>query len=251
MLKLAEIKAKSILNKSKIFDYCLNPYTGCQVGCRYCYAALFMRRYSGHKEAWGDFVDVKVNAPELLQKQLVKAKTGNVWISSVCDPYQPVEKEYGLTRKCLAVFARNNFPVTIQTKSVLVLRDLDILKDLKAVEVGFTLATDDEKIARFFEPGAAAVAKRLDALDKLHAAGIPTFAFIGPILPGDPQKLIENLNGLVDRVLVDKLNYAGFLKQYYQKAGFSREWTGPFFQEQKERLVSGLNRRKMAYEILF
>jgi len=251
MKKPVEIKAKSILNKSKIFDYCLNPYTGCQIGCRYCYAALFMRRYSGHKEAWGDFVDVKVNAPELLQKQLAKAREGTVWISSVCDPYQPVEKKYALTRKCLQVLARSRFPVNVQTKSALVLRDLDILKDVKDVEVGFSIATDSEKIANFFEPGAAPVKKRLGALEKLHAAGIRTFAFIGPILPGRPQKLVARLNGIADRVLIDKMNYAGFVKRYYLAAGFRREWTDPFFQEQKDRLVSELARRNMAYEVLF
>ena len=92
-----EIQAKSILNKSKVFDYCLNPYTGCQINCAYCYARLFMRRYSGHVEPWGQFVDVKINAPELLRKQLEKAKRGIVWISSVCDPYLPLEAKYELT----------------------------------------------------------------------------------------------------------------------------------------------------------
>ena len=251
MQKITEIKAKSILNKSKIFDYCLNPYTGCQIGCRYCYAALFMRRYSGHKEAWGDFVDVKVNAPELLQKQLAKAKEGTVWISSVCDPYQPAEKKYALTRKCLQVLARTSFPVNVQTKSVLVLRDLDILKAVKDVEVGFSIATDNEKIATFFEPGAAPVTKRLGALEKLHAAGIRTFAFIGPILPGSPERLIERLDGTVHKVFVDKMNYAGFMKRYYQEAEFKRELTDTFFHEQKKRLVSELLRRNMAFQILF
>ena len=251
MPNLTETSAKSILNKSKIFDYCLNPYTGCQIGCRYCYAALFMRRYSGHKEAWGDFVDVKTNAPDLLQKQLVKAKAGTVWISSVCDPYQPAEKEYTLTRKCLAVLARNNFPVNVQTKSVLLLRDLDILKDIDEIEVGLTITTDDERIAGLFEPGAAPVTKRLEALEKLHAAGIRTFAFIGPILPGNPQKLIENLSGIADRVFIDKMNYVGFVKRYYEVAGFGREWTEAYFQEQKARLVSEMVRRHMSYEVLF
>ena len=94
MLKVKEVKAKSILNRSKIFDYCLNPYTGCQINCAYCYARLFMRRYSGHTEAWGQFVDVKVNAAEILKKQLDRAKRGTVWISSVCDPYQPLEARH-------------------------------------------------------------------------------------------------------------------------------------------------------------
>lgn len=99
MLRVKEIQAKSVLNTSKVFDYCLNPYTGCQINCRYCYARLFMKRYSGHKEAWGDFVDVKTNAPEVLQKQLNKAKKGTVWVSSVCDPYQLLEATDELKRE--------------------------------------------------------------------------------------------------------------------------------------------------------
>jgi DNA repair photolyase len=153
MLHVKEIQAKSVLNKSKIFDYCLNPYTGCQINCRYCYARLFMKRYSGHKEAWGDFVDVKINAPEVLQKQLGKAKRGTVWISSVCDPYQPLEATYELTRRCLKELVKKQFPVNIQTKSELVLRDLDLFKEFEEIEVGFTITTDDEKVAKLFEHG--------------------------------------------------------------------------------------------------
>jgi DNA repair photolyase len=91
MVKVQEVRAKSVLNKSKIFDFCLNPYIGCELNCAYCYARLFMKRYSGHREAWGKFVDVKVNAPEILKRQLDKARRGIVWVSSVCDPYQPLE----------------------------------------------------------------------------------------------------------------------------------------------------------------
>jgi DNA repair photolyase len=79
-----------------------------------------MRRYSGHKEPWGEFVDAKINAPEILKKQLERAKKGTVWVSSVCDPYQPLEAEYGLTRRCLEELTKSRFPVNIQTKSKLV-----------------------------------------------------------------------------------------------------------------------------------
>ena len=150
MLAVKETQAKSILNKSQIFDYCVNPYTGCQVNCRYCYARLFMKRYSGHKEPWGEFVDVKINAPEVLRKQLQRAKRGTVWISSVCDPYQPLEAKYELTRRCLKELLEKQFPVNIQTKSKLVLRDMDLLTEFKEIEVGFTITTSDEKIAETF-----------------------------------------------------------------------------------------------------
>jgi DNA repair photolyase len=251
VLKVKEIKAKSILNRSKIFDYCLNPYTGCQINCRYCYARLFMRRYSGHKEAWGEFVDVKVNAPEVLKGQLDKAKKGTVWISSVCDPYQPLEAKYLLTRRCLKELAKTQLPVNIQTKSTLVLRDLDLFQEFEEIEVGFTITTSDEKVAELFEPKASPVKERLSALEKIHAKRIKTYAFIGPLLPGNPEKLIEHLEGKVDRVLIDRMNYLHSIRGFYREMGFQRETTDGFFHEYRERLISELKRREMKFEALF
>ena len=251
MPKVKEIKAKSVLNKSKIFDYCLNPYTGCQINCRYCYARLFMRRYSGHKEAWGDFVDAKINASEVLKKQLDKAKKGTVWISSVCDPYQPLEAKYELTRRCLKELVKKQFPVNIQTKSKLVLRDLDLFQEFEEMDVGFTITTDDERMAKLFEPNATPVKERLTALEKIHSLGIKTFAFIGPLLPGNPEKLIEKLEGKVDNIYIDKMNYIYSIKGFYHKLGLQRETTDKFFHEYKERLISELKKRKMKFEALF
>ena len=251
MLKVKEVRAKSILNKSKIFDYCLNPYTGCQINCTYCYARLFMRRYSGHSEAWGEFVDVKVNAPELLKNQLAKAKKGTVWISSVCDPYQPLEAQYALTRCCLKELAKRQFPANIQTKSKLVLRDLDLFQEFETVEVGFTITTDDEQVARLFEPRAASVEERLAALETIHSSGIKTFAFVGPLLPGNPERLIERLEEKVDMVFIDKMNYLYSVKGFYHQLGLERQMTDRFFREYKERLTCELKKRKMKFEVLF
>lgn len=251
MLTIKEVQAKNILNKSQIFDYCVNPYTGCQVSCRYCYARLFMKRYSGHKEPWGEFVDVKINAPEVLKKQLQRAKRGTVWISSVCDPYQPLEAKYALTRRCLKELLEKQFPVNIQTKSKLVLRDLDLLKDFKEIEVGFTITTNDEKIARAFEPGASSVAERLKALEKLHTSGIRTFAFIGPLLPGDPEKLVAELAGLVDRVFIDRMNYLNQTKAFYRHLNLEWATEDEFFQEYKARVISELKKRKINFQAVF
>ncbi|MBP1740992.1 MAG: Radical superfamily protein [Deltaproteobacteria bacterium] len=251
MLAVKETQAKSILNKSQIFDYCVNPYTGCQVNCRYCYARLFMKRYSGHKEAWGEFVDVKINAPEVLRKQLQRAKRGTAWISSVCDPYQPLEAKYELTRRCLKELLEKQFPVNIQTKSKLVLRDMDLLKDFKEIEVGFTITTNDEKIAGFFEPGAASVADRMKALERIHSSGIKTFAFIGPLLPGDPEKLVAALDGSVDRVFIDRMNYLSQIKSFYRQLNLEWATEDEFFQEYKARLTSELKKRGMKFEAVF
>jgi len=251
VLKVKEIKAKSLLNRSKIFDYCLNPYTGCQINCTYCYARLFMRRYSGHSEAWGEFVDVKVNALEVLKKQLDKAKKGTVWISSVCDPYQPLEATYALTRCCLKELAKRQFPVNIQTKSKLVLRDVDLFQEFETIEVGLTITTDDERVARLFEPRAPSVEERLRALEIIHSSGIPTFAFAGPLLPGNPERLVERLEGKVDKVFIDKMNYVYSVRGFYHQLGLQREMTDRFFREHKARLIYELEKRNMNFEVLF
>jgi DNA repair photolyase len=251
MARVTEVRAKSILNKSKIFDYCVNAYTGCQVNCRYCYARLFMRRYSGHSEPWGAFVDVKVNAPELLRKQLTRAKRGTVWLSSVCDPYQPLEAVYKLTRQCLIELAEREFPVYVQTKSELLLRDLDVFERFEEIEVGMTITTDDEKLARVFEPGASSVEERIMALAGIHSRGIRTFAFIGPLLPGNPEKLIAALEGKVDKVLIDRMNYLDTLRGLYIQLGLAAAMTDRFFHEQARRFAAETAKRRLACEILF
>ena len=246
-----EIEAKSILNPSKIHDYCVNPYTGCQVGCVYCYAALFMRRYSGHSEPWGEFVDAKVNAPALLARQIVKAKRGTVWFASVCDPYQPLEERYALTRRSLEVLAGRDFPVVVQTKSARVRRDLDVIQRIPEVEVGFTIATEDETIARLFEPNASPVGERIEVLREFKAAGIPTYAFAGPLLPGDPERLAALLAGAVDRVLIDRMNYVPAVKAFYARHGLLDALTDPFFRTQSARLAKALRARGIGVEKVF
>jgi DNA repair photolyase len=202
---ITEVQAKSILSPSKIYPYVLNPYTGCQHACTYCYAR-FMQRYSGHTEAWGQFVDVKINAALLLGREVLKKHPARVWVSGVCDPYQPLEARYRLTRACLEILVEKQWPVSIQTRSPLVLRDLDILPKGPQLEAGFSVTTADDRIRRCFEPAAPPIAARLAALDQLHRAGIRTYAMIAPLLPG-AEGLAEALQGKVDRVILDKMNY--------------------------------------------
>ncbi len=202
---IREIQVRTILSESKVFDYALNPYTGCEHACSYCYAR-YMKRFTGHREPWGEFVDVKINAPKLLPRELGRKGRGAVWISGVCDAYQPLEAHYELTRRCLGVLIAHHWPVTIQTRSPLVVRDLDILQGAEDVEVGFSIATADDEVRKLFEPRAPAVGRRLEALERLHEAGIRTFAMIAPMLPG-AEELGEMLPGKVDHVLVDRMNY--------------------------------------------
>ena len=251
MIKITEIQAKSILNKSKIYDYCVNCYTGCQLNCRYCYAALFMRRYSGHSEPWGAFVDVKVNAPEVLAKQVIKAKKGVVWLSSVCDAYQPLEAKYKLTRRCLEILAAARFPVSVQTKSSLVLRDIDVFNKFDDIHVGLTIATEDERMARLFEPGASPVAERIEALGTLKANGIRSFAFVGPLLPGNPEKLAAALEGKADEILIDRMNYLDTIKNFYLEHNLGNAMSDAFFAAQTRRLAAELRKRNMKFEIVW
>jgi len=248
MMNIKEVRAKTILSKSQVSDYALNPYVGCQHACVYCYAK-FMKRFTGHKEDWGAFIDVKVNAPELLSREVLKKKPGRVWISGVCDPYQPLERKYQLTRKCLEILAENRWPVTVQTKSPLVLRDLAILKRTADVEVGFTITTADERMRKIFERGAPAVAKRVEALEKLHAAGVRTFAMIAPILPG-AEGLPGMLKGKMDHVLVDRLNYH-YADAVYKEYGMQWAREDSFFRSKGEELRKAFEKSGTPCRMLF
>jgi DNA repair photolyase len=247
-MKIREIKAKNILSKSQIYDYALNPYVGCQHNCVYCYAR-FMKRFTGHKERWGEFVDVKINAAELLANETKKKKIGRVWISGVCDPYQPLERRYALTKRCLNILAEDSWPFTVQTKSPLVLRDIRILQRANDAEVGFTITTADERIRKIFEPGAPPSSKRIDALTNLHANGIRTFVMIAPILPG-AEGLVEALRGKVENVLIDKLNYH-YADSTYKKYGMQWAMEAGFFLQKAEELRAAFEREGIPCQVLF
>jgi len=194
-----------------------------------------MKRFTGHQEPWGQFVDVKVNAPDLLRREITKKKPDRVWISGVCDPYQPLESKYKLTHQCLEILAQNNWPVTVQTRSPLVLRDLEILKKGRDFEVGLSITTADDHIRRLFEPNAPPIKDRVRALDELHQAGIRTFVMIAPMLPG-AESLAEILAGKVDHVIVDRMNYH-YADWVYRKYGLEDKMTDEFF-DRIERTLS-------------
>lgn len=239
-LIVKKIKVKSVLTRSGIpgVDYCINPYVGCFHSCRYCYAT-FMKRFTGHTEAWGSFVDVKVNSPEVLQRQLQRKARGRVMISSVTDAYQPIEAKYKLTRKCLEVLLQYQFPVDILTKSPLVLRDLDLIKEFKDIEVGVTVTTNDEKIRKVFEPQAPSITARINTLKKLHNNGINTYAFIGPVLPMNPEALLENINPHVDSIIIDRMNYTSKTLKIYKRMNLSKWLEDGFIENIIQRLENG------------
>ncbi len=208
-MKIKEKKVKSVITKSNLPDagFVLNPYIGCQHACIYCYAD-FMKRFTGHKgEEWGSFVDIKVNAPETITSKSVK-KDSVILIGSVTDPYQPLEAKYKVTRGCLERLLEFQPKLEILTKSPLVLRDLDLLKQFKNLRVGISVGILDANISRKLEPYASSPRRRLETLKKLHEEGIRTYLFVSPIFPEitDFERLVNLSKNYADEVLFENLN---------------------------------------------
>jgi len=210
---IKEIKAKSILSKSGIYgiDYSINPYNGCAHGCTYCYARFVFIHKNIDPRDWGKIVFVKINASELLRREIRNAERGSILLSSVTDPYQFLERKYELTRRILEIILRKQFPVVILTKSPLVTRDIDLFKEFRNIEVGITITTLSEDIKKIFEPKAPSIKSRLLALKEIVDSGIRNYAFIAPLLPimsiSEIESLLQELKEIkVDRVMVDKLN---------------------------------------------
>jgi len=209
-MKVREVSCRSALSPSTLpgLRYALNPYRGCAIGCLYCYAPAVI-----HEERpWGRFVDVKRNAPAALARELKRAEPGVVGIGTVTDGYQPLEARYHVTRYCLDVLLRAQFPVSIQTKSSLVLRDLERIRRFEDAEVGVTVTTMDDAARRRFEPFSSPTPRRLETLRALNGAGVRTWAFVGPILPETTERTLESLlEGIRDsgtrRVLYDRLRF--------------------------------------------
>lgn len=203
------VNAKSLLTRSNLpeTEYCINPYIGCLHKCIYCYAR-FMKRFTGHKEAWGEFIDIKTNATDILDRELKKSKKGMVLLSSVTDPYNPLEKKYEITRAILLKLLEYQFPVSILTKSDLVIRDIDIFKLFQYIEIGITITTTSDTISTDIEPHASLASRRIAALKKLKEAGVQTYVFIGPVLPEitDLENIFKTIAGSADKVMAEALN---------------------------------------------
>lgn len=186
-----------------------------------------MKRFSGHKETWGNFVDAKINASDLLKNEIKKKRNGTVWISGVCDPYQPLEAKYKLSRKCLEILIQNKWPVIVQTRSPLVLRDLEILKEAEDIEVGLSITSANDEIREIFEPHAPPIAERLRTIDALHQNGIKTYVMIAPILP-EAEDLARILKGKIDYLIIDRMNYR-HADWIYHKYGWKDRNTDDYF----------------------
>lgn len=208
-VEVKPVNCKSALSSSLLeADYSLNPYIGCLHGCIYCYGPCVIKE----ERKWGQFLDVKINLPKILSKEAKNIEKNIIRLGSVTDPYQMAEEEYRVTRRCLKQLSKHDCRVLIQTKSDLVKRDIDLLKDMKS-DIGITITSLDEDFRKKFEPGAPSISDRLSAIKELKKEGIKVWVFIGPLLPylnDEKEELIrlkDTLTSLgVDEIYLDKLN---------------------------------------------
>ncbi|MDI6643052.1 MAG: radical SAM protein [Candidatus Hodarchaeaceae archaeon] len=215
-VEYSSITCKTALSPCKLpgLRYSLNPYVGCEHGCKYCYSPSTLRdEWMGLN--WGKFVRAKQNIAEVLAREVKRKPKGTVGVSTVCDPYQPLEAKLELTRKCIEMLSKHDFPVSIQTKSRLVLRDADLI-DPEKFDVGVTITTMDRGMAGLLEPGAPPPNVRAQVLEEFSSRGVETWLFLGPIIPGlndaeeNLKQIIEVAARTKSKVIYDRLN----LKQW-------------------------------------
>lgn len=208
---IKEIEVKNVITKSNlpVCDFSVNPYTGCEHACKYCYAS-FMKRFTNHPEPWGEFLDVKYwdkirNPKKYAGKEL--------FIGSVTDPYNPQEEIYGRTRALLTELQGSGAKLSIATKSDLILRDLDIIKTFPDVRVSWSVNTLDE-IFKDDMDKAVSIKRRLAAMEAFHKAGVRTTCFISPIFPviTDVKAIIEQAKGHCNLIWLENLNLRGSYK---------------------------------------
>lgn len=207
-----KIAIKDYLTKSNLpaSDYVINPYVGCPHACKYCYAS-FMKRFTGHDEKWGAFIDVKECDKPINLKKLA-GKT--VFISSVTDCYNQFEEKYMITRKILEQLVDADCQITISTKSSLILRDLDLLKKMPRLKVSFSINTLNESFRKDMDK-ASTIQERLTAMEELFHAGIHTVLFMSPIFPylTDCKTIIDSTQNFVREYWFENLNLRGAYKK--------------------------------------
>ncbi len=208
---IREIQVKNVITKSNlpICDYSVNPYTGCEHACKYCYAC-FMKRFTGHEENWGEFVDVKFWQPI---KNAKKFEGKEFFIGSVTDPYQPSEEKYGRTRALLEQLKDSGASISVATKSDLILRDLELIRSFPSAQVSWSVNTLDEAFKNDMD-NAVSIERRLAAMKAFHDAGVRTACFVSPIFPEitDVKAIIEKSKDKCHSIWLENLNLRGTFK---------------------------------------
>ena len=208
---IREIEVQSVMTKSSlpVGGFSVNPYVGCPHACKYCYAS-FMKRFTGHTEPWGTFLDVKHWKPIANPH---KYDGQRIVIGSVTDGYNPYEEEFCRTRRLLEELKGTNAEIMICTKSDLVLRDLDLLKKFPKVTVSWSINTLDEQF-RMDMDCSVSIERRIEAMKKVYEAGIRTVCFVSPIFPGitDVKSIIGRVRDFADLIWLENLNLRGQFK---------------------------------------
>ena len=243
-----EIEVERVLVPEGQGHYYLNPYVGCMIGCDFCYVADradMSRRFEGlPKLPWGHWVDVKTNAAEILRREVRHYRPGVVRMSPILtDPYQSVERHYRITRQCLEVLLEGGFAPAILTRAARVVEDLDLLRRFPKAAVGFSIPSDDDRMRAIFEPGGDPVEARLDALRQCRDAGLHTLAVIQPVLPMDPEALVDRLAPLIRAVRVDRMYGLQRMWHYYRDNDLLWATTDDFFRDMSARLLDGFRAR--------
>lgn len=232
-MRVREVEGERAIVAEAPGMYYLNPYVGCMLGCRYCYGiglTEFVRDLGAQDAApWGRWLDVKVNAPALLARELPGLAPGTVRMSPlVTDPYQPVERRYRVTRRCLEVLRDTAFTPVVLTRSTVVLDDIALFRTMPRLLVGVSVPTDDDRVRAAFEPSAPPIAARVAALRALREAGLRTFAVTHPMLPMDPARLASLVAPWVEVVRVGPLaerdRVAGIFSTLGREDAFDPAW---------------------------
>ena len=207
-----EIVVKDYLTKSNLpdVDFVINPYIGCTHACKYCYAC-FMKRFTGHDEQWGTFLDVKQCDKTI---NLSKIEGKKVFLSSVTDCYNEYEQKYCITKGILEQLTKCNADISVSTKSSLILRDIDILKQIKNIKISMSINTLDESFRADMDH-ASPIKERLETLRILHENGIHTILFMSPIFPyiTEWKGIIEASAGFIGEYWFENLNLRGNYKK--------------------------------------
>ena len=210
-VKIRDIRVKTVLTKSNlpIAGYSVNPYVGCTHACKYCYAC-FMKRFTGHDEPWGTFLDVKHWEP-IKNPQRYDGQT--MIVGSVTDAYNPQEEAFRRTRAFLEEMQGSKINLIVTTKSDLVLRDLDLLKTFPSPLVSWSINTLDENFKNDMD-SAVSIERRIAAMKKCHEEGIRTTCFISPIFPEITEvfAIIEKIKDFCDYIWLENLNLRGAFK---------------------------------------
>jgi DNA repair photolyase len=222
-----EVLVERVLMPEGKNQYYINPYVGCMIACPFCYVidrADFSRRLEGLPQLpWGHYLDVKVNAADVLRRETRTVRSGIVRMSPILtDPYQSAERRFRITRQCLEVLLETDLAPVVLTRAPRILDDLELFKRFRRALVGFSIPTDRDEYRQIFEPGADPIDERLEALRAFHAAGVRTFVVVQPVLPMNVDAFVDKVAPYVRVVRLDRMYLADRVRHLYDEHGLGQ-----------------------------